>query len=205
MSITIQFYTLQHLKKKTRKFSWKKCVDSEFVKTCHEHVKAQLNKDNCFMSSILYLLVKKNLCTALNRILYEKWVGKDLQPHQDNRHTLLFLLGLRLVCRAAVPVIKRTLYLQKLLPMGHHWVVVQRQVQASHLHLVTASIWKGGSVPKKRMAVSQPNPGNWIIREKNFLSNWLVLQAAYYILTEKFFAKIISVMSNAKFPILKSR
>ena len=50
-----------------------------------------------------------------------------------------------------------------------------------------------------------PNPGNWIICEIFFLSNWLVLQAAYYNLTETFFAQIISVTSNAKFPILKSR
>ena len=130
----------------------KKIVDSKFVKKFHEQLSLH-NEGNCYMASIWYLLMTKNLCTALDRILYEKWVGKDLHPHQDNRHTLLFLLGLRLVCRAAVPVIKRTLYLQKLLPMGHHWVAVQRQVQASHLHLVTASIWKGGSVPKKRMAV----------------------------------------------------
>ena len=40
---------------------------------------------------------------------------------------------------------------------------------------------------------------------KKIFSNWLVLQAAYYNLTEKSFAQIISVTSNAKFPILKSR
>ena len=43
------------------------------------------------------------------------------------------------------------------------------------------------------------------LSKKKFLSNWLVLQAACYNLTEKIFAQIISVTSIAKFPILESR
>ena len=43
------------------------------------------------------------------------------------------------------------------------------------------------------------------LSKKKFLSNWLVLQAACYNLTEIFFAQIISVSSIKRFQILESR